>query len=99
MRTVEEVDAVGQYARLTVTPTRCTLKLVPNDPNNDRYRGIAENINANHTFPYSVRGTFPINVEEHPNIHLTTKGKHTNLFIYSPEGELLEKKLAEMAVA
>lgn len=94
-RDFEVIDATGKVSRLTITPTRVTVKVLPNEKHLlDEYVHAAENIAESIDYPLSLRGAFS---PEEKEITLATGklrrwNKHrkgNNYFTYNFGGTLL----------
>lgn len=81
----------GTYSRLTITPARVSLKLVPGNPNNEELVAAAKAIADRHQFDKSVRGAFiqPGQIRLVSEAYRKGRTHGAESFSYNYKGELL----------
>lgn len=86
MSRVFEVVETTNHSKLTISPTRVTLKVIPED-NRDELIEAAKNISDNISYEKTLRGTF-FTQDDDKKIRLSDRYKGTT-FTYNYKGELL----------
>lgn len=99
-RVFEIVRASRKFSRLTITPTRVTVKILPSATGNDNYIDATHYVEAakkianNVDYPFALRGSFDPtdNFIVLSSGKIRGKGRYKNkdVFIYNFDGELIE---------